>query len=283
MAKGDALLYGVAAAGVAGAVAVGIYFATQGGGSPPPNCAQGSFPCSSGVCCPDGDSCAEADGSCPTGSTPDPDNPGCCVNACPESCTEDSDCSACGSGFVCEGSECTKQTPAYLTLSESQVTYLEEFQYTETCCFYGVGESCEKCTGNYTLGNATLTATVVDASGRGVPGVDLDVSAPSGSSWVAYSDGTEYTSNPVPTGSDGTIDIYLTDESAPTGYDDPDNDAYPCSACDGNGDTGTLNVDRGDVTVSAPGYPGLGSPQALVLSSIYYVGADTSIGGCSCL
>ena len=50
-------------------------------------CLPNQFPCYNNgavtACCPDGEHCANADGSCPAGTTPDPSHPGCCASSSP--------------------------------------------------------------------------------------------------------------------------------------------------------------------------------------------------------
>lgn len=277
---------GVAAVGAAAGIGLWLAKSAAGGGGGG-NCTSGQFKCASGKCCPDGDSCANADGSCPSGSSPDGSNPGCCKNACPSSCSADGDCSACGPDFVCESGQCTKQLPAILQVGNLAPSIPETFTYSETCCVFVFVPSCKKCllSGNGWSGGTTSTSvSVKDSSGRGVPGVLLNFAVNgSGFSWSAVSDGVTYRSDPVPTGLDGTVEVILSGTAPPGTLGDPNDAGYPCSICGGNSDSGTRAAQLGNLVVSSPTFPGLGQGVLVVGAEVLFHGLPNELGGCACV
>jgi len=280
VAKGDALAYGFAAAGAAAAAFVGVYLLTRGT-TPPPQCDQGYFGCSSGVCCPNGDSCANTDGSCPSGSTPDPANPGCCLNACPPSCTSDSGCSGCGSGFVCEGGECTKQEPK--TWDGPGAVELDYTAgYASTGCFLPVCIQCCKCgltinlEGTADGGYPTATYTLVDAYGRGVPNQEVSLDISNLPSYIEpYTNGSTTDAN-------GEIQVILVAPgSGWSPWNDIDYSGYTCDACGGQGSSGNFGGELGTMTIYATDNPNL-QLQVVLTYNVDWTETVDNAGGCPC-
>jgi hypothetical protein len=277
----------MALAGVgAGAVAFGLgYLLLRPSKSKTSHCGDpGYYPCEGGACCPDADTCANSDGTCPAGSRPDSANPGCCINACPPSCQHDLDCLECGAAFVCENHQCTKQQPAFLSGNPPiSLAIPQEFDYTETACIaFFICTSCLKCCGPMCSskpgGSANFVATVTDAASRGVPGVKLQASV----------DGAGFTIVPVNpsngiTDANGNVQYMVLGTDLPIGWDDPNNAAYGCSACSGGVDEGVNFIQMGNLVVEAPDFPALGALHILVESELYHAGHIVEIGGCSCV
>lgn len=275
-----AAIAGAVGLGVVGAAAFLLSRAKGPGGGGGGGCGSEAFECSSGKCCPLGDLCANADGSCPEGTTADPSHLGCCVSACPTSCTLDSQCTACGAGFVCEGGECTKQTPSSLTASSITATIPQSFSYIETCCNYVFEQTCKKCAPSWRGGSTSVRFQVLDAFGRGIPGIRL----------LLNSSGSGYTIAATPsslvTDATGTVAVLLTATAAPDDYGNQGNSNYPCSACGSeSGDSGFITAEYGTIEVSAPGFPSLGTATVLVEAGIDWVGNVRGVlvaGNCGC-
>jgi hypothetical protein len=278
------LTWGVAIGSAAVAAGLGIAVAlhrhTTSSPPPPPTCTSLQIPCP-GVCCPLGDVCPP----CPSGYIPDPSFPGCCTSACPPSCTADSDCTPCGSGFVCESGSCTKQIPSVLSLSNLAPVVPEAFTYTQTGCFVIGCVSCNKCNGSWSGGQTFTIATVVDSSGRAVPGVALDFSI-NGSGWSvqAISEGVTYNTGPVNTDSNGQVKFVITGNQPVDDQGDSGSSNYPCTVCSEGCKTitGTLAGTYGPLTITAVDFPLL-QQTAIVATSLDYEGVCTEVGGCPCL
>jgi hypothetical protein len=273
---------------LAGAGAIGgtvglIYALTRhdiGGG-----CGAGYFPCEGGACCPDGDVCAESNGSCATGSSKDPANPGCCIPACPGSCTADSQCASCGAGFLCEGGECTKQVPSQILVDGASVVSAEptlSVEYYGTCC--GIFSACCNLMVIANEPTPVLTITVLDAYGEPVPGVcvgGIGNEPWSSDYWTVNlisSGGTCENGDPM---TDENGQITFTIESTgtpPPGYQGADD--FPCDACSTQPGTGTFGVPAGQFVISLPDYPGV--PEATVAVTIAIDYAGYWLQNCSC-
>ncbi len=132
--------------------------------------------------------------TCPSTCSTDSDCSGCgsdyvCLNGvcvqqtappptCPNSCSADSDCSGCGPDFVCENGQCIKQIPATISAPLS-ANMASSTLYTTTCCFTLFYNSCIKCMPTYKPGAqpATFDVYVRDSSGRGIPNVKLSIAS----------------------------------------------------------------------------------------------------------
>jgi hypothetical protein len=282
VSRGLAIGIGVVAAAGLSALAAWALLRPSGGGSGSGGCPVGTYPAGVGVCCPLGDLAAEAGGACPEGYIPDPSAPGCCMTACPPSCSADSDCAACGSGFVCEGGQCAKQVPAYLTVLQGPTASIPStFHYVETCCVYVTEQICKKCQGTWSSGTPVLiVAQVTDAFGRGVPGIALNFQSTLVAGGGAFSAAV---TNGGVTDSNGQVTITLAALSAPGALGNSDDTAYPCSICStSGGDTGQATDQYGSLEISAPGFPGLGTLPVAVFGIVNYSGAAHEVGGCSC-
>ncbi len=136
-------------------------------------------------CCPSGELCVDcASGLCPSGSTPDPNNPGCCQQA----------------GILIPASY-NGPNPVYITNDICQPVYDDLFNGW-TCCGTPV----------VTQNQTQITIQVLDQNGLPLTGVDVQV-ATTGN---FYADRSDYT-----TDSKGQIYPILTSTQNPTSCEPP--------------------------------------------------------------
>ena len=229
--------------------------------------------------CPTGDFVAPSSG-CPSTNDPDPYNPGCCYS-CPNTCTSDSECTVCGSGYACEGSPAAcaqQQLGSVMTSVAGVLLNLSAFYNTGTygCGVLGLSCCCKACTfgGNGNATGASITVTAVDKGGVAMPGVHLTANY---SAVYFYTSDTQYgniSTTDFVTGADGSVTVYLHPNPGvmPPGYGSASD--YPCDACGIGGDitcapitkTGTiLNGNPSDtIGFSAPDWGNLSAPAVLV-------------------
>jgi hypothetical protein len=223
-----------------------------------------------------------------TSSTPPP--------SCPNSCSADSDCSGCGPDFVCEGGQCVKQIPAIIDVPLS-VDLQSITQYTTTCCVYVVTLICKKCNAQYAPGFGTggFYIYVKDKYGRPIPGVAVAISSsvvnPNlsfffiviedlGTKSTKYQSGATATAT---TDSLGRIQMNVTAETMPIGWDNIANDNYPCSACSDQNDTGSVGpLSFGQFNFTVLNESGI-SAITLITDTVTYKGTINEGNGCPCL
>lgn len=230
--------------------------------SPSPGGGGGGCACplNASASCPCDELCVDpSTGQCPTGTSPDSAHPGCCVNLCPATCTQNSECTACGTGVTCamaagaSSGSCLKQVPGSLEFADPADLFFGVGVSYSYQVFYPVG-NCALCNGSVKItwnqGGAFLI--VRDQNGNPMRNQRVNLSSPT--SAVAPANGWQWTISYK--GADGgTQGPFLTDRNGailmfivPLGTS---NDITPCP-----GANGTTVAAAGVVTVYATDNPG---------------------------
>ncbi len=297
----DALVVGgILAAGVVGVVAVAAFAKGRAGSGcatnsqcPPgevcqgglcvkqSGCDTGFYPCATGVCCPIGDACGLAGGGCPPDYRPDPANPGCCVSTCPSTCSTDTQCAGCGSGFVCESGACAKQLPGFIAGPETlDVPYVAAYQ--STGCFVPFCANCAKCNlkinAGTVLGQGMFPAfkfQLLDQTQRPIPNAPVTLAS-------ALALGITATLSSATTDANGYV--YVEFDGPLFGippWTSTSWDGYPCDACSGIGATGSAAVPVGTVRLASAQSPQVYIEPVVTANLAWSEDVNNSLNGCA--
>lgn len=206
------------------------------------------------------------------------------MSTCPATCSQDSDCSGCGTGSYCACGNCASaKVPNSIAPPTGNIETNDVLTWC-SCCVPPFGP-CNVCNQNDSYQSGSIKVQVLDSNKCPLPNasVALDVS-PSPSpgaafSWVIYgADGG--TSSPYLTDSNGEVTLVITPTSKPSnnGYD-----WTPCGACSGSYPSGTVGTTLGliEVIVHATGSGQLFSIDFTVqLDALAYPCAGTCPAGC---